>query len=152
MLYNREDCSVSKSGENYSNIKSFLVRAAKHSNEANGDNTPYSVNDYLGKLFNPIWSGLFDGRYGPGGGAHMPPPPLISKSTNSILMTIYSTLHKICSRYISVICFKIGLGLAEIIRCLCTKVVFLQIIGGCGIAWTISIKFFTCMSSENCCA
>ena len=82
----------------------------------------------------------------------MPPPPLISKSTNLILTTIYSTFYKHCSRYISVIRFKIGLGLAEIIRCLCTMVVFLQIFGGCVVAWTISIKFVTCMSSENCCA
>ena len=52
-------------------------------------------------------------------------PPLISKSTNSILMTLYATLYKNCSHYRSAICFKIGLGLAEIIRCLCTKVVFL---------------------------
>ena len=59
-----------------------------------------------------------------GGGAHVP-PPLISKSTNSILMTLYATLYKNCSHYRSAICFKIGLGLAEIIRCLCTKVVFL---------------------------
>ena len=58
------------------------------------------------------------------GGAHVP-PPLISKSTNSILMTLYATLYKNCSHYRSAICFKIGLGLAEIIRCLCTKVVFL---------------------------
>ena len=60
-----------------------------------------------------------------GGGAHMPPPPLISKSTNSILITLYATLYKNCSHYRSAICIKIGLGLAEIIRCLCTKVVFL---------------------------
>ena len=52
-------------------------------------------------------------------------PSLISKSTNSILMTLYATLYKNCSHYKSAICFKIGLGLAEIIRCLCTKVVFL---------------------------
>ena len=52
-------------------------------------------------------------------------PPLISKSTNSILMTLNATLYKNCSHYRSAICFKIGLGLAEIIRCLCTKVVFL---------------------------
>ena len=43
-------------------------------------------------------------------------------------------------------------GLAEIIRCLCTKVVFLQIIGDCAVAWTSSIEFVACMSSENCCA
>ena len=55
-------------------------------------------------------------------------------------MTIYSTLYKNCSRYISVICFQIGLGLAEIIRCLCTKVVFLQIFGDSAVAWTISIE------------
>ena len=52
-------------------------------------------------------------------------PPLISKSTNSILMTLYATLFKNCSHYRSAVCFKIGLRLAEIIRCLCTKVVFL---------------------------
>ena len=104
----------------------------------------------MGIVINPIWSGLFDGRYSPGGRNIC--PPLISKSTNSIMMTIYSTPYKNCSRYISVIYFKIGLGLPEIIRCLCTKVVFLQILGGCGVAWTISIKFVTCMSSENCCA
>ena len=52
-------------------------------------------------------------------------PSLISKSTNSILMTLCPTLYKNCSYYRSAICFKIGLGLAEIIRCLCTKVVFL---------------------------
>ena len=52
-------------------------------------------------------------------------PPLISKSTNSILRTLYATLYKNCCHYRSAICFKIGLGLAEIIRCLCTKVVFL---------------------------
>ena len=54
-----------------------------------------------------------------GGGTYA--PPLISKSTYSILMTLY----KNCSHYRSAICFKIGLGLAEIIRCLYTKVVFL---------------------------
>ena len=79
-------------------------------------------------------------------------PHLISKSTNSILMTLYATLYKNCSRYRSVICFKVGLELDEIIRCLCTKVVFLQIIGGCAVAWTSSIEFVACMSSENCCA
>ena len=57
---------------------------------------------------------------GGGGRGHIC-PPLISKSTNSILMTLY----KNCSHYRSAICFKIGLGLAEIIRCLCTNVVFL---------------------------
>ena len=72
-------------------------------------------------LFNTIWSGLIDVRYGPG---HAPPPPLISKSTNSIGMTIYSTLYQNCSRYISGICVIIRLGLAKIIRCLCIKVVF----------------------------
>ena len=60
-----------------------------------------------------------------GGGGGTCAPPLISKSTNSILMTLYATLYKNCSHYRSAICFKIGLGLAEIIRCLCTKVVFL---------------------------
>ena len=89
-----------------------------------------------------IWSG---------GGGHIC-PPLISKSTNSILMTLYSTLYKNCPRYRSAICFKIGLRLAEIIRCLCIKVVFLQIIGDYAVAWTSSIKFVACMSSENCCA
>ena len=58
--------------------------------------------------------------------AHMPPPPLILKSTNSILMTLYSTFYKNCSHCISAICFKIGLGLAEIIRCLCSKLVTVQ--------------------------
>ena len=76
--------------------------------------------------------------------------PLISKSTNSSLMTLYSTLHKNCSHYRSAICFKIGLGLAEIIRCLCIKVVFLQIIGDYAVAWTSSIEFVACMASENC--
>ena len=85
------------------------------------------------------------------GGAHMP-PPLISKSTNSILMTFYSTLYKNCSHDISAICFKIGLGLAEIIRCLCTKVVFFRIIGDSAVPWTSSIEFVACMSSENGCA
>ena len=66
-------------------------------------------------------------RSGGGGGTYA--PLLISKSTNSILMTFYSTLYKNCSHYISAICFRIGLGLAEIIRCLCTNVVFFQIIG-----------------------
>ena len=84
-------------------------------------------------------------------GAHMPPPLSDLKSTDFILMTIYYTLYKNCSRYIFVICFKIGLGLVEIIRYLCTKVVCLQIIGRCTVAWIISIKFVTCMSSENCC-
>ena len=60
-----------------------------------------------------------------GGGGGTCAPPLISKSTNSILMTLYATLYKNFSHYRSAICFKIGLGLAEIIRCLCTKVVFL---------------------------
>ena len=78
-------------------------------------------------------------------------PLLISKSTNSILMTLYPTLYKNCSHYRSAICFKIGLGLAEIIRCLCTKVVFLQIIGDCVVAWTSLIEFVACMFSENCC-
>ena len=101
----------------------------------------------------PIWSGLFDVRYGPGGGGRGTyASTLISKGTNSILMTIYSTLDKNCSHYRSAICFKIGLGLAEIIRCLCTKVVFLQIIGDCAAAWTSSIEFVACMSPENCCA
>ena len=59
------------------------------------------------------------------GGGGTCAPPLISKSTNSILMTLYATLCKNCSHFRSAICFKIGLGLAEIIRCLCTKVVFL---------------------------
>ena len=104
-------------------------------------------------VFNPIWSGLFDAPYGPGGGGGTyAPPPLISKSTNSILMTFYSTLYKNCSHYISAICFKIGLELAEIIRCLCTKVVFFQIIGDRAVPWTSSIEFVACMSSENCCA
>ena len=85
-----------------------------------------------------------------GGGTYA--PPQISKSTNSILMTFYSTLYKNCSHYISAICFKIGLGLAEIIRCLCTKVVIYQIIGDCAVAWTSSIEFVACMSSVNCCA
>ena len=62
-------------------------------------------------------------------------PPLISKSTNSILMTLYATLYKNCSHYRSAICFKIGLGL-----------------GDCAVAWTSSIEFVACMSSENCCA
>ena len=57
------------------------------------------------------------------GGGHIC-PPLNSKSTNSILMTLYATLYKNGSHYRSAICFKIELGLAEIIRCLCTKVVF----------------------------
>ena len=103
---------------------------------------------------NPIWSGLFDVRYVPGegeGGGHIC-FPLISKSTNSILMTLYSTLYKYCSHYISAICFEIGLGLVEIIRCLCTKVVFLQIIGDSAVPWTSSTEFVACMSSENCCA
>ena len=60
-----------------------------------------------------------------GGGGGTCAPPLISKSANSILMTLYSTLYKNCSHYRSAICFKMGLGLAEIIRCLCTKVLFL---------------------------
>ena len=102
-------------------------------------------------LFNPIWSGLFNAPYGPGGGGTYA-PPLISKSPNSILMTFYSTLYKNCSHYRSAICFKIGLGLAEIIRCLCTKVVFFQIIGDSAVPWTSSIEFVACMSSENCCA
>ena len=56
-------------------------------------------------VINPIWySGIC--------------PLLISKSTNSILMALYPTLYKNCSHYRSAICFKIGLGLAEIIRCL----------------------------------
>ena len=79
------------------------------------------------------------------GGGHIC-PPLISISTYSILMTIYSTLYKNCSRYIFVNCFIIGLGLAEI------KVVFLLIIGDCAVAMTISIKCVISMSSENCCA
>ena len=89
---------------------------------------------------------------GGGGGGTCAPPPLISKSTNSIRMTIYSTLCKNCSRYKSVICFMIGLGLAEIIRCFSTKVVFCKYFVDCAVAWTISIKFVTYMSSENCCA
>ena len=40
--------------------------------------------------------GLFDVGYG-----------LVLKSTNSILIKIYSTLYKNCFHYISVICFKI---------------------------------------------
>ena len=88
----------------------------------------------------------------PGGGGGTYAPPLISKSTNSILMTLYSTLYKNCSHYISAICFKIGLGLAEIIRCLCTKVVLLQIIGDSAVPWTSSTEFVACMSSDNCCA
>ena len=59
------------------------------------------------------------------GGGHICPPPLIPKTTNSILIKLYATLYKNCSHYRSAICFKIELGLAEIIRCLCTKVVFL---------------------------
>ena len=104
-------------------------------------------------LVNPIWPGLFHASYGPGGGGggHIC-PPLISKSTNSILMTFYSTLYKNCSHYISAICLKIGLGLAEIIRCLCIQVVFFQIIGDSAVPWTSSIEFVACMSSENCCA
>ena len=42
---------------------------------------------------NLICDGLFDVRYA------LPPPPLISKSINSILMTIYSTPYKHCSLY-----------------------------------------------------
>ena len=52
--------------------------------------------------------------------------------------------------YISVICFIVGLGLAEIICCICTKVVFLEVLGDCVVAWNISIKFVICLSSENC--
>ena len=66
-----------------------------------------------------------------------------------MLMTFYSTLYKNCSHYRSAIYFKVGLGLAEIIRCLCTKVVFLQIIGHCAVAWTSSIEFVACMSSKK---
>ena len=71
-------------------------------------------------MINPIWSWLFDVRDGQGwggGGGHIC-PPLISKCTNSILMTLYPILYKNCSHYRSAICLKIGLGLAEIIRCL----------------------------------
>ena len=64
-------------------------------------------------------------------------------------MTLYSTLYKNCSHYVSAICFKIGLGLAEIIRCLCTKVVFLQIIGDSAVPWISSIEFVACMSSAK---
>ena len=67
-------------------------------------------------------------------------------------MTFYSTLYKNYSHYISAICFKIGLGLAEIIRCLCTKVGVFQIIGDSAVPWTSSIEFVACMSSENRCA
>ena len=82
-------------------------------------------------MLNTIWSVLFDVRYGLGGGGgggkgdgDICAPPLISKSTNSILMTIYSALYKNCSRYITEICFKIGLGSPEIMCCLYTNVVF----------------------------
>ena len=69
----------------------------------------------------------------------------ISKNVNSIFMPIYSTLYKNCSSYISPISFKIGKGLAEIILCLCIKFVFLQIIGACAVAWTMSIELRVCL-------
>ena len=78
-----------------------------------------------------------------GGGTSAPPSYL--ESTNSIWMTLHSTLCKNCSHYRSAICFKIGLGLAEIIHCLCTKVVFLQIIGDYTVAWTSLIEFVACV-------
>ena len=57
-----------------------------------------------------------------------------------------------CFRYISAISFQIELGITEIICCLCNKVVFLQLIGDCSVAWITSVELVTCMYSENCCA
>ena len=77
-----------------------------------------------------------------GGGGHMSPCKL-----EKYLIHFNDTLLHTLQKY--AICLKFGL--AEIICSLCTKLVILQIIGHCVVAWTISIECATCMSSESCC-